>query len=69
MARGRCRSTAGRGLRHTSLERRAGFSTPLKRARPEREWRAALYQDQRVCPGCDIEFDLDVLIDEIVVAR
>jgi hypothetical protein len=33
----------------------------------EREWRAALYQDLRPEPGVNIEFDLNELLDEVVV--
>ena len=34
----------------------------------EREWRGALYQDPRPeIPGCNIEFDLDELINAVFV--
>ena len=33
----------------------------------EREWRGALYQDMRPEPGCNIEFDLEELINDVYV--
>ena len=33
----------------------------------EREWRAALYQDLRPEPGVNVDFDLNELLDEVVV--
>ena len=33
----------------------------------EKEWRGALYQDNRQEPGCNIEFDLDELISAVYI--
>jgi hypothetical protein len=33
----------------------------------ENEWRAALYQDERDIPGCNIDVDLDSLVSEVYI--